>query len=124
MTNSRYCKRVFCHHLSNCGHMLTAPVAKLSCVIYNLAINLPVLLVTFMVFSPARETQHQQRNKASQVSHYHYTLSDFYSTGRTRRQNLCILISRNVYSHTFYAEEPAAELNHCQFTRKLTLWHV
>ncbi len=111
-------------YLSNCSHKLTAPVARLSCVIYNSAINLQVLLLTFMAASPVRETRHRQRNKASQLSQNHSTLSGFYSTGRTRKQKLYILISKNACPHPFCTEESAAELNHCQFTKTLALWYV
>lgn len=102
--------------------MLTAPVAEQCCVIYNSAINLAALLVTFMSFSPVRDTLPAEK-KASQLSHYHHTPSDLYSTGRTSTQKLYILISRNAYSHSFYTEEFAGKLNHPQF-RKLTLWHT
>ena len=107
---------LFFYNPRNCSHTLTAPIAQLSCVIYNLAINLPELQVTFMALFPR-----ERGNKASELSHHRDTLSDFDSAGGTRKQKLYMLISTNAYFHTFYSERSAAELSHCQFTRMLIL---
>lgn len=81
--------------------MLTATTAQLSCVIYNLAINLPEPLVTVMAFFPERETQPQWRNETPWLPQYLYTLSHFYSTETTRKHKLNIH-KRSVCSHTIY----------------------